>query len=178
MSQCVSSSGCERNWSTFSLVHTKLRNKLSYTKLHMLVFVHYNLKLQIQQLQAHHLENKPADPVGALIDVALFDHSNPITEWLNKSMAESDPLLDEKDGQPSRELCRLVHQTNLGKRKHNDGAQGKSRKRAKESEEDEFNENESETDNENQHIETWESDSDDSVDDGGHTDGEQLDEAG
>ncbi|CAN6244021.1 unnamed protein product [Urochloa humidicola] len=27
VSQCMSSSGCERNWSTFALVHTKLRNR-------------------------------------------------------------------------------------------------------------------------------------------------------
>ncbi|WOL11775.1 hypothetical protein Cni_G20539 [Canna indica] len=28
--QTTSSSGCERNWSTFALIHTKLRNRLSY----------------------------------------------------------------------------------------------------------------------------------------------------
>lgn len=50
--QCVSSSGCERNWSTFALVHTKLRNRLSYDKLHKLVYVHYNLKLRIQHFEA------------------------------------------------------------------------------------------------------------------------------
>jgi hypothetical protein len=40
VSQCLSSSGCERNWSTFALVHTKLRNCLGYEKLHKLVYVH------------------------------------------------------------------------------------------------------------------------------------------
>lgn len=99
--------------------------KTSFTKLHVLFFVPYKLKLQIQQLQAHQLENKPTDPVGAMIDAVLFDHSNPITEWSNKSMAESDPLLDDKYGQPSRKLCRLVHESNLGKRKRNDGAKVK-----------------------------------------------------
>jgi hypothetical protein len=43
LSQCVSSSGCERNWSTFAFIHTKLHNKLVYLKLHELVFVNYNL---------------------------------------------------------------------------------------------------------------------------------------
>ena len=33
LSQCVSSSGCERNWSTFAYIHTKLRNRLSHKKL-------------------------------------------------------------------------------------------------------------------------------------------------
>lgn len=50
VAQCNSSSGCERNWSTFALVHTKLRNKLGYDKLKKLVYVNYNLKLQLQQL--------------------------------------------------------------------------------------------------------------------------------
>ena len=45
VSQCVSSSGCERNWSAFALVHTKQRNRLLYGKLHKLVSVRYNLKV-------------------------------------------------------------------------------------------------------------------------------------
>jgi hypothetical protein len=44
VAQCMSSSGCEQNWSTFALVRTKLRNRL--------VYVHYNLKLHIQQFEA------------------------------------------------------------------------------------------------------------------------------
>uniref|UniRef100_A0A452XQ81 HAT C-terminal dimerisation domain-containing protein n=1 Tax=Aegilops tauschii subsp. strangulata TaxID=200361 RepID=A0A452XQ81_AEGTS len=42
--QCVSSSGCERNWSAFALVHTKQKKKtrLLYDKI---VCVLYNLKL-------------------------------------------------------------------------------------------------------------------------------------
>jgi len=48
LSQCASSSGCERNWSTFTFIHTKLRNRLGHKKLHQLVFVNYNLRLRIQ----------------------------------------------------------------------------------------------------------------------------------
>jgi hypothetical protein len=47
----MSSSGCERNWSTFTLVHTKLRNWLSYDKLHKLVYVCYNLKVCIEHYE-------------------------------------------------------------------------------------------------------------------------------
>ncbi|XP_037441083.1 uncharacterized protein LOC119309111 [Triticum dicoccoides] len=43
VSQCVSSSGCERNWTAFALVHTKQRNRLLYCKLHKSVSVCYNL---------------------------------------------------------------------------------------------------------------------------------------
>ncbi|XP_031496388.1 uncharacterized protein LOC116261699 isoform X4 [Nymphaea colorata] len=41
-----SASGCERNWSTFSMVHTKKRNRLEQERLNALVFVMYNLKLK------------------------------------------------------------------------------------------------------------------------------------
>ncbi|TVT99962.1 hypothetical protein EJB05_54632, partial [Eragrostis curvula] len=139
VSQCVSSSGCERNWSSFSLVHTKLRNRLSYAKLHKLVFVHYNLKLAIQRLEVDHQE-KVADPFGAMMDVALFDDTNPITDWLNGSMAESQPILDEEDGRPSRELRREVWEASLaGKRKRDKGVKNKRcRKQANEDVEHEY----------------------------------------
>jgi hypothetical protein len=39
VSQCCSSSGCERNWSTFALLHTKVRNHLSHKKLNKLVYM-------------------------------------------------------------------------------------------------------------------------------------------
>nr|XP_043613722.1 uncharacterized protein LOC122585659 [Erigeron canadensis] len=46
LSQTVSSSGCERNWSVFERIHTKRRNRLEHQRLNDLVFVHYNLRLQ------------------------------------------------------------------------------------------------------------------------------------
>jgi hypothetical protein len=47
VSQCCSSSGCEKNWSTFALIHTKVRNRLSYKKLYKLVYVNYNLRIRL-----------------------------------------------------------------------------------------------------------------------------------
>ncbi|GBG78952.1 hypothetical protein CBR_g28667 [Chara braunii] len=41
----TTASPCERNWSTFDLVHTKRRNKLSPDTLEKLVFMHWNTKL-------------------------------------------------------------------------------------------------------------------------------------
>jgi len=61
VSQCVSSSGCERNWSTFALVHTKIRNKLGYDKLHKLVYVHYNLKERIREDSGYQQKDKEVD---------------------------------------------------------------------------------------------------------------------
>ncbi|XP_020243725.1 uncharacterized protein LOC109821983 [Asparagus officinalis] len=40
-----SSSGCERNWSTFEGIHTKKRNRLESKRLEELVYVKFNSKL-------------------------------------------------------------------------------------------------------------------------------------
>jgi len=98
------------------LVHTKLRNRLSYDKLHKLVSVHYNLKLRIQQYEddIHSLQDMQiqhemdSDPYSMLMDAAVFDDRNPIMDWLVNSRSESTPILDENvDGEsefPSRSL--------------------------------------------------------------------------
>ncbi|XP_062212037.1 uncharacterized protein LOC133913009 isoform X2 [Phragmites australis] len=44
VSLCASSSGCERNWSTFEFIHTKKRNRLEHKRLNDLVYVAYNRK--------------------------------------------------------------------------------------------------------------------------------------
>ncbi|MQM05239.1 hypothetical protein Taro_038046 [Colocasia esculenta] len=51
LSQTSSSSGCERNWSTFALIHTKVRNRLSHRRLDNLVYVHYNMRLRLKHVQ-------------------------------------------------------------------------------------------------------------------------------
>ncbi|XP_010445192.1 PREDICTED: uncharacterized protein LOC104727821 [Camelina sativa] len=45
LSLTTSSSGCERNWSTFEGVHTKKRNKLETKRLNNLVYVQFNMRL-------------------------------------------------------------------------------------------------------------------------------------
>ena len=50
LSQTASSSACERNWSTFALIHTKQRNRLAYSKLEQLVYCYYNMKLKIRDM--------------------------------------------------------------------------------------------------------------------------------
>lgn len=45
LSQDCTSAACERNWSIYSLIHTKKRNRLSTEQLERLVFVHSNLRL-------------------------------------------------------------------------------------------------------------------------------------
>ncbi|KAJ6852487.1 uncharacterized protein M6B38_255940 [Iris pallida] len=51
LSQTVSSSNCERNWTTFSLIHTRSRNRLTMARLEKLVFVHYNMRLRVRNVQ-------------------------------------------------------------------------------------------------------------------------------
>lgn len=96
VSQWMSYSGCERNWSTFALVHTKVWNRLGYEKLHKLVFVHYNLKLCLQQFEMEVIQReKEVDPLGMMMDVALYDEGNPIMEWLSNARSESAPILNQ-----------------------------------------------------------------------------------
>ncbi|MQL68366.1 hypothetical protein Taro_000620, partial [Colocasia esculenta] len=49
LSQTTSSSPCERNWSTFSLIHIKIRNRLGVDRLEKLVYCHYNMRLRVKQ---------------------------------------------------------------------------------------------------------------------------------
>ncbi|RWW85675.1 hypothetical protein BHE74_00005625, partial [Ensete ventricosum] len=69
LSQTTTSSGCERNWSTFALIHTKVRNRFSYRQLEKLVHVHYNLRLR---LQCAELDKEPEEPDIEPIDLKLY----------------------------------------------------------------------------------------------------------
>jgi hypothetical protein len=94
LSQCVSSSGCERNWSTFAFIHTKLRNKLGYLKLHELVFVNYNLRLRIQRATGTP-EPSEFDPALAFMDLSLHRHNEAIRDWMERGRSNAPPTLDE-----------------------------------------------------------------------------------
>ncbi|OAY72272.1 hypothetical protein ACMD2_15166 [Ananas comosus] len=48
LSQTTTSGGYERNWSTFVLIHTKVRNQLAYAQLEKLFYVHYNMRLRLR----------------------------------------------------------------------------------------------------------------------------------
>ncbi|KAK3227075.1 hypothetical protein Dsin_006937 [Dipteronia sinensis] len=59
LSQTSSSSACERNWSTFALIHTKQRNRLVYSKLEQLVYYYYNMKLKLRDMAAEKDKVRP-----------------------------------------------------------------------------------------------------------------------
>jgi hypothetical protein len=95
VSQCASTNGCERNCSIFAFIHTKVRNRLTYEKLHKLLHINYNLRIQnsIDRASRHHDDD---DPFNQLMELTLVDVSNPNHEWMDRarSMVESD--LDEE----------------------------------------------------------------------------------
>jgi len=112
--QCVSSSGCERNWSTFALVHTKLRNRLGYEKLRKLVYVRHNLKQRLKQgVGKNQTEEKEADPCALSMDCTLFDESNPIMDWLNRpKIVDDDLCLEELLGRSKKRKILALQRAN------------------------------------------------------------------
>ncbi|XP_057755952.1 uncharacterized protein LOC130975140 [Arachis stenosperma] len=79
LSLTCSSSGCERNWSAFKMVHTKRRNRLHQKKMNDLVYVMYNLKLKGKQIRK----------TPELEFDAVHSDDEWITEDVNENIAES-----------------------------------------------------------------------------------------
>jgi hypothetical protein len=96
VSQYCSSGGCERNWSTFALIHTKVCNQLSYEKLHKLVYVNYNLYIHLRQADLYKREE---GQFNKLMELSLYDAQNLIRDWMEHGRSNVDPLLDEEDTQ-------------------------------------------------------------------------------
>lgn len=92
MSLCCSSSGCERNWSTFSQIHTKKRNRLEHKRLNKLVYVSYNrrMKTRFQKLREAGCKGKKANP----LILEEFQWEN---EWVN---VHAEPVHQDGDGAP------------------------------------------------------------------------------
>jgi hypothetical protein len=84
VSQCASATRCEWNWSTFAFIHTKVCNWLTYEKLHKLVYVIYNIRIQnsIDGGSPYHDDD---DPFNRLMELTLVDASNPIHEWMERA---------------------------------------------------------------------------------------------
>ncbi|XP_025984520.1 uncharacterized protein [Glycine max] len=89
LSLTCSSSGCERNWSTFEHIHSKKRSRLEHQKLQDLVYVKYNQAL-LDRFECHDV----IDPI-ALNDI------NDNNEWLLGELegeeAGNDLVFDDDD---------------------------------------------------------------------------------
>ncbi|KAF7142788.1 hypothetical protein RHSIM_Rhsim05G0096600 [Rhododendron simsii] len=93
LSQTTSSSNCERNWSTFSLIHTKTRNRLKYQKLNKIVYVYYNMRLKIRHATRRSDEERD-DHFNPINLDYIFDEDDPLAEWLQE---EEHAILDDVD---------------------------------------------------------------------------------
>jgi hypothetical protein len=76
------------------LIHTKVRNRLSYKKLHKLVYVNYNLRIRLRQAGTYKREE---DPFKKLMELSLYDAQNPIRDWMEHGRSNEALLLDEED---------------------------------------------------------------------------------
>jgi len=81
LSQTCSSSGCERNRSTWSLIHTKLRNRLAMKKLHKLVFVHYNMRLRVRNLTHQRDQDDYYNPINLN---HVFNDDDILVAWIQE----------------------------------------------------------------------------------------------
>ncbi|CAM8905607.1 unnamed protein product [Rhodiola kirilowii] len=104
---CFSSSGCERNWSTFEFIHTKKRNRLEHQRLNDLVYVQYNRKIATR-FQMRREQGTDFNP----LNLEDFQWDN---EWVNGdvvNVAESelwqavDSALDASRGLENRQNSR------------------------------------------------------------------------
>ncbi|GJT83225.1 3-hydroxyisobutyryl-CoA hydrolase 1-like protein [Tanacetum coccineum] len=78
LSLTCSATGCERNWSIFSLLHNKRRNRLDQARLNDLVYVKYNRQL------------KKRFDRRDLIDPLLLNDIDESNEWLIGRMYEDE----------------------------------------------------------------------------------------
>lgn len=102
LAQTVSSSPCERNWSTFSLIHTNKRNKLGYDRLQKLVYCHYNMKLRERLLRSEGRRKEQEDPLDLMTvgQHSFFsEEEDPIYQWVR-----SDDL-DTSEGRPESHVA-------------------------------------------------------------------------
>ncbi|MQL74012.1 hypothetical protein Taro_006371, partial [Colocasia esculenta] len=106
LSQTTSATGCERNWSTFGLIHTKQRNRLKSARLEKLVFCHYNMRLKLKNLQlikqvqdreryrSSGQQQAEATPSETIDIEEVFEEEHPLHAWVNASTSvqpEFDP---------------------------------------------------------------------------------------
>ncbi|MQL99084.1 hypothetical protein Taro_031805 [Colocasia esculenta] len=110
LSQTTLSSQCERNWSTFSLIHTKVRNRLSATRLENLVYCYYNMQLKVKCIRerqkrskarlmtfaSSHWEQRFAEreALSPPIDVdELLNEEHPLNAWVETRQERDVPEL-------------------------------------------------------------------------------------
>ncbi|RWR73239.1 hypothetical protein CKAN_00150000 [Cinnamomum micranthum f. kanehirae] len=92
LSQTTSSSNCERNWSTFSFIHTRPRNRLTMQKLNKLVYIHYNLKLRSRNRRRRQFEDHREYFCPINLDYIFSEEDTVLGQWLEE---QEEPVLDQ-----------------------------------------------------------------------------------
>ena len=110
LSQTASSLACERNWSTFSLIHTNQRNQLAYLMHQQLVFCYYNMKLKIRDIEAENDKVKKKDYLDLLniaAEVGEKEEDNQFFQWVRPFH------LDDEDGNPNPQITSHVREASV-----------------------------------------------------------------
>ncbi|XP_058110336.1 nonsense-mediated mRNA decay protein 2-like [Magnolia sinica] len=116
LAQTVSSSPCERNWSTFSLIHTNKRNRIGYERLQKLVYCHYNMKLRERLLRSERRRKAQEDPLDLMTEgqhaYAEDAEDDVVYQWVR-----SDDL-DTSDGRPEPHIAAEAETQGINVDKH------------------------------------------------------------
>ena len=114
LSQTCFSSGCERNWSTWSLIHTKLRNRLAMKKPYKLVYVHYSMRLRVKNLMQERSDKDLYNPINLN---PIFNDDDILDEWIREG---EEPILSSYNldwfdqDLPSKEGREATHDDDSG----------------------------------------------------------------
>ncbi len=102
LSQTASSSGCERNWSTFNLIHSKEEIDLDMKGLKTCVCP---LQFTLESEEARE-RTKKKEYTGPIDLTEIFcddgDEEDPLYEWVKEA---GEPILDERNGRPSSHIA-------------------------------------------------------------------------
>jgi len=109
LSQTTAASQCERNWSTFSLIHSKIKKRLKAERLEKVVFYHYNMRLRLKNirirqklqekraLQAHDDTYAAEDPPSHIDIDEMFKEEHPLNAWVETRSGLDVPIFDPDD---------------------------------------------------------------------------------
>eukprot|EP00253_Pinus_taeda_P014613 PITA_14613 len=101
LSQTCSSSECECNWSVFEKIHNKKRNKLESQRLNDKVYVYYNLRLWVRQLER--LPDMEAISLDGIDTTTAWrvEAKRPLMEsiddWLKQEVVEGVEGMEEEE---------------------------------------------------------------------------------
>ncbi|KAI8522344.1 hypothetical protein RHMOL_RhmolUnG0001900 [Rhododendron molle] len=111
LSLTSSSSGCERNWSTFEGIHTKKRNRLDATRLNNLVYVQFNVKLVNKKRRVKErdvlLASEATNAQGWIVeggDEEVEPGSGLTWDMVGEAMGVDEVLQPRRSGRNVREL--------------------------------------------------------------------------